>query len=549
MSIKIFLTIAMLLKLTLGDELIVTTKYGQIFGSYEESTGNRVFLGIPYASPPTGSLRFKPPQPPASWAPTILKALQFGPWCLQKLDTSKKASAAAKLSEDCLYLNIWTPPNVSGPLPVMVWINGSFFKLGTSSDPIFSGNNISKQGNVIVVTLNYRLGAFGFFASESLSKEDPNWPTSGNYGLLDQNMALQWVRENIGAFGGDPENVTLFGQSAGSFSICYHILMPKSKGLFKRAILQSGSCSYPVEVKGKQTNNIAVHQDFQSTLQEHLKFMKDLGCSDISCVRNRSDGEIKYFQDSFSFKFWPSIDGVVIPGDPLTLFKNGSYNKVDILIGTTLDDGSIYSLSYSYKQFESYIEVLFPNHYKRVLEIYPESTYKTGLKAFSQMWTDNYFVCPGRSLLNSLTANNGTAYQYVFAYPPSYMTEDDRLRYGAYHGAENTFVFNYPFDNNFNLNKQPFTKDELVLSSQMIDLWTSFAKTGIPSSSSSLINWDKFNNVDQSYIKLNIKELKIEKNLSKAMCDIYDEILNTSGTSFLQPLISMTLLMILIIFS
>lgn len=524
----LILSIASILNLFLSQDLIVSTNYGDIAGFYDEQTGNRNFLGIPYASPPIGPYRFKPPQPMSRWDHT-LKADKFGASCNQVKNKYISDSVVANQSENCLFLNVFTPSNTNttSPLAVMVWIHGGAFKSGSTTEPEYNANNLSKQTNVIVVSLNYRLGIFGFFASENLTKEDPEWNSSGNYGLLDQNMALLWVKENIAFFGGDPENITLFGESAGSFTICFHMLMPKSKGLFKRAILESGSCALPIGSQEKSLNRVVFYQDALSTYERFSKIPEGVGCHDknMTCMRNISQEEIVNYQNSNTLDFLPYVDGVIVPGDPYQMFKNGLYHKVEVIIGTTLNEGTYFSENITYDEFVNRVKFFFPVHYSKILEFYPLSIYKSSYYALSQLLTDNIFLCPTRNFLKSLSANNSTAYQYLFVAVPSFLTDEDKLSWGSFHSSELQYVFNQPLNNWFNKNNSDFTKDDLVLSDQIMDFWSSFAKTGTPSSSRSLVEWDKFTISDQNYIKLNATELKIEKNLSESICDFYESLI------------------------
>ena len=217
---------------TSGDELRVATESGVVHG--EKDGTIRHFLGIPYAAPPVGPLRWKPPQRAPAWQGTR-DATVVGTQCPQTLSYS-----GASYDEDCLFLNVWTPSGAHD-LPVMVWLHGGAFIFGSGGDKYYDGSKLAQHG-VVVVTINYRLGVLGFLAHPALDVEDPSFPSSGNYGLLDQEAALAWVQRNIAAFGGDPKQVTLFGESAGGFSTCVQYLSSHTAGLFERAIAESGLC-------------------------------------------------------------------------------------------------------------------------------------------------------------------------------------------------------------------------------------------------------------------------------------------------------------------
>lgn len=546
-----YICLILLIQQCLTQTVKVTTKYGDIVGSIDKSTSNRVFLGIPYAKPPVGSLRFKPPQSPDSWAPKSLDALKISPICIQAYDTYISEDLLKTQSEDCLYLNVWAPQNTIEPLAVMVWIHGGTLKTGGTAEPYYTGNNLAKYGNVVVVSINYRLGILGFLSSDMLSKEDPNWPTSGNYGLLDQNLALKWVKDNIQAFGGDPNKVTIFGESAGAYSVCFHLLMPMSKGLFQRAILQSNSCSYPmIKDESKRANKMLFAVDPTSAKSKSAGYISGLKCSDTTCLRSKSADEIKIFQYSFKtdFLLWAYIDGVVLPDDPAILFKNGNYNKVDIIIGHTLNEGTFFGMNFpSYKEFNQFLTFAFPLHNTQVANFYPQSEYKSANDAYIQLSTDFDFMCPTRSLAKYISSNGGSAYVYLFASVPSFLSSQDKITYGAFHMAEILYVFNYPFGFFLNKNNSPFTQDEILLSNQMMDFWVSFAKNGVPTSSNTNVKWEKFTTADTNYMRFDVKSLSLQKNLKNEICDLYEltvSTINNSGSYIVMPSLFFALFMI-----
>jgi para-nitrobenzyl esterase len=368
-----------------------------------------------------------------------------------------------------------------------------------------------------------------------LSKEDPNWPTSGNYGLLDQNLALRWVKDNIQGFGGDPNKVTIFGESAGAYSVCFHLLMPLSKGLFQRAILQSNTCSYPmVKDENKRANKLPFTMDPTSAKKNSAGYISGLKCSDTTCLRNKSAEEIKNFQYSFKldFQLWAYIDGVVLPDDPITLFKSGNFNKVDIIIGQNLNEGSFFRKNFSsYKEFNDFLKSVFPLHYTQVANFYQQSDYKSANDAYIQMLTDFDFMCPNRSLAKYISANGGSSYVYLFVHLPSYLSNQDKITYGSFHMAEIMHVFNSPFGFFLNKNNSPFTQDEIILSNQMMDFWSSFAKNGVPTSSNTNVKWEKFTSADTNYMRFDVKSLSIQKNLKNDICDLYELTVSTLNNS------------------
>jgi para-nitrobenzyl esterase len=260
---------------------IVKTDKGQVEGTTSTDAKIRIFKGIPYAAPPVGDLRWKAPQPAASWD-GIRKAVDFGPRCMQNNIYGDMVFRDKGPSEDCLTLNVWTPAgSADAHLPVMVWIYGGGFVAGGTSEPRQDGENLSRKG-VVVVSMNYRLGIFGFFALPELAKESGH-DAAGNYGLLDQTAALQWVRDNIAAFGGDPNNVTIFGESAGSFSVSAQMASPVAKDLFHKAIGESGAFF----------GNSLRAKSLSDSEDADAKFVREkLGTDSLAALRAKSSEEI-----------------------------------------------------------------------------------------------------------------------------------------------------------------------------------------------------------------------------------------------------------------
>lgn len=300
----------------------VATDRGVVEG--EALDGYDRFLGIPFATPPVGPLRFQPPQPAAPWQ-GIRDATQFSKRCIQ----APRGQTRDEFSEDCLYLNVFVPHQRVQPLPVMVEIYGGGFTIGAAND--YNGDAIAKSGDVIVVTLNYRLGPFGFLALPELSAEGAQ-AGSGNYGLLDQQAALQWVHKNIAAFGGDPGNVTIFGESAGGMSVCAHLTARGSRGLFQRAISQSGFCG----VKGTQPHD---------ALERGAKFAKGVGCEPgpavIACLRSKSADALQAGTSAMGV-FYPVWDGLVLPPNEIGALRAGNFAHVPVIMGGTRDEASIF---------------------------------------------------------------------------------------------------------------------------------------------------------------------------------------------------------------
>jgi para-nitrobenzyl esterase len=316
---------------------LVTTSSGAVQGVDRGSSC--AFLGIPFAAPPVGGLRWKPPQPAASWAPATLNAAATPPSCPQ---VNPPGTAETQGNEDCLTLNIWTPdPAPASPAPVIVWIHAGAFIAGSASAPAHDGQKMAARTGAVVVAVNYRLGPFGFLGHAALTAEDAAYPSSGNYGLLDQRAALAWVRDHIAAFGGNPNNVTIAGQSAGAHSVSLHVVSPRSAGDFARAIMQSGYAStrWPTRAAAESIGN-----DFAVALK----------CTDPSqvlpCMRSRTRDEVllampsgqQQFAETTRVSWSPVVDGLDIPDQPRRLYENGSFNHVPVIVGATRDEGWAY---------------------------------------------------------------------------------------------------------------------------------------------------------------------------------------------------------------
>jgi para-nitrobenzyl esterase len=316
-----------------GPVTSATTDLGSVQGALA-SNGTIAFKGIPYAAPPTGDLRFLPPRPARPWTGTR-KAIRFGPAEVQPPDPLT-GSGAQPQSEDCLTLNIWTPRLDSSHRPVMLWIHGGGFANGAGSDPIYDGASLAKRGDVVVVTINYRLGPFGFLYLRDAG--GPEYAQSGNLGLLDQIAAIKWVRDNASSFGGDGTSITVFGESAGSMSVCTLMGMPGAKGLFRRAIAESGAANLLRDTRGAAAVT--------------AQFMKAAGVTDVAGLRKLTARQMVAAETSMSkgrvgaeMQFGPVIDGAAVPLSPLDAIKGGSAAGVDLMIGTNLDEVRLWTLA------------------------------------------------------------------------------------------------------------------------------------------------------------------------------------------------------------
>ncbi|HEX5471319.1 MAG TPA: carboxylesterase family protein [Lacipirellulaceae bacterium] len=449
----------------------IPTEYGPLRGVVKD--GIREYLGIPFAAPPIGDLRWRPPQPHKKWT-EVRDATNFGNRCPQL----SRGSVAG--SEDCLSLNVFAPLNVSPnpPAPVMVWIHGGAMEVGDGSD--YPAASLVKQG-VIVVTINYRLGTLGFFAVPSLDKGEQ----FGNYGLLDQEFALTWVKNNISKFGGDSDNITVFGQSTGGGSALALMASPAAKGLFEKAIIQSPARSMHLRLN---------QPSLKSVVARSAKVAKAVGCEQLraSCLRAVSARELIKQNVSYPTAF--ILTGTnVFPQTYQAAFESGRFNRVPVIIGNVRDERTF---RYGLRQGRAPTSTLTAEGYKAelhssfgesadaVLGKYPLQDYGSPTRALSAATSDAYMICRSH-VLNKILSKWVPVYAYEFAdrtAPVGLPTVS--FTYGAYHTGEIAYLFHGYKDLKLN-------SLQMTLSSQMISYWTTFAKTGDPNSAESP-NWPRY---------------------------------------------------------
>jgi para-nitrobenzyl esterase len=441
---------------------IVSTDKGVVRGIYASDA--REFLGIPYAAPPTGALRWQPPRPASPWA-GVRNATRPGSMCAQ---TGNLATGVITTStaEDCLYLNVYTPASASRRLlPVMMWIHGGAFTGGAGS--IYDGAVLAAKGDVIVVTINYRLSAFGFLDLPALRTG------SGDYGLLDQQAALRWVRRNAMAFGGNPRDVTEFGESAGAASVCDNMASPGAAGLFVRAIAESG-CLLPGPT-------------VQAAQQEGTTLAAKLGCASQAtaavCLRAKPASEILRAETGMGWA--PAAGTPALPAAPATAFATGRYNRVPLLQGTNLDEGRFFvGLLYdgfghpiTAAQYPLIIQASFGASAPAVLARYPLSAYASPDLAYARVLTDSAFSCPALQADNLAARSGVYAYEFSDPNPPDDLPITFTFPLGAAHSTELQYVFQrIPYLDTV----PPFTPAQLGLSGQIISYWSRFAATGNP---------------------------------------------------------------------
>lgn len=435
---------------------------GEIQGVVKNGVAS--FKGIPFAAPPIGALRWKPPQPVKPWS-GVRKADDFGPAPMQNRAASLLMGGWSPVSEDCLYLNVWTAAtNADEKLPVMVWIYGGGFMIGMTSVPVYDGTKLAEKG-VVLVSVAYRVGPFGFLAHPELSRESGKG--SGCYGLQDQVAGLRWVKDNIARFGGDPSRVTIFGESAGGASVSLLTVVPAAKGLFHRAIAESGSVMAPARLV-----------PLPSAEQAGQKFLAQLGATNLASARALSAQEIQKAIKGISLgQFGPVPDGDFLPGQPYELFDAGQFNDTPILIGINSDEGAWFVKlafpSATSEGFEKQVRDVFGPAAENLLRAYPHSTPAETHKSCKEVlrdWAMGWPTCAWAEL-QSRKAHH-PAYVYYFDHRNS--TSPD----GAIHGAEIAYVFR-------NLTAwlgapTPPLPEDVALSELMSSCWVNFARTGDP---------------------------------------------------------------------
>lgn len=458
------------------DPTEIETNFGIVKGAIKD--GLLVFKGIPFAKPPVGELRWSAPQPPDSWEGVKLTT-KYGPAPIQGNDTTSK-------SEDCLYLNIWTPAKtMDEKIPVLVWIYGGGFSFGSTSEPVYNGAALAKKG-IILVSIAYRVGQLGFLAHPELSAENPN-KVSGNYGILDQIAGLKWVQENIAAFGGDPDKVTIFGESAGGISVSMLCASPLAEGLFQGAISQSGGSFGPTRETTYPGENM---KTLEKAEKDGEQYLQKAGVSTISELRSLAVDNIPMGMGMGSA--WPITDGYVIPDDQHKLYQAGNYNDVPVLIGYNSDEGASFIREENPEEFIKNVEKRYGEFADDLLKAYPvaeESIPKTA----RDLMRDAAFGWHTWSWAN-LQSKTGKSkvYYYYFDQHPEYPKDSPKYGYGSPHGQEVAYVFN-----NLDPSNAETTDSDLAISEAMATYWTNFAKSGNPNGEG-LPNWPNYNQEQQS---------------------------------------------------
>ncbi len=499
--------------------MLVNTRQGLVDGRRE---GVYAFKGIPYATPPVGKLRWRPPQPAAAWQDT-LQADAYGCACPPDRPTKEKTS------EDCLSLNIWTPDTSrQANLPVMVWIHGGGFQRGSSQK---DGTALARLG-AVVVSINYRLGIFGFLAHPQLTEESPH-QSSGNYGLLDQLAALRWVQENIRAFGGDPRRVTVFGESAGATSIGYLLVSPLAKGLFQRAILQSPSRLAMPDVHLRDNHQgLTAQETVGLQITKDIERFRRLSTEEIIKAGNQAtdqffgQGKVGVRPESPVHRpearerpWWAFADGWIVPEDVSGRLAAGKIIPVPLLLGINAGEGSKFVENLPIRTaaaYRSYLAQTYPPAGALFYQHYPASSPAEIQEAVSQLITDAMFLYGTRAVARAAVRQDVAVYFYEF----SRVAPGRRASgLGAYHGAEIVYVFGEMS------NRKKFDAQDRKLSATMMQAWVNFATTGNPNGEG-VPGWPAYTMQQEPYLEFG-DTIRIRKDIPQEKLKIFEQVFQT----------------------
>lgn len=469
-----------------SNPLVVKTDKGKVRGFYTPDHQVRQFEGIPYAAPPVGDLRWQPPQPAARWK-GVRDATAFGARCMQAHIYPDMRFRDPGPSENCLNLNVWTPAHAKkGKLPVMVWIFGGGYMAGSTSEPRQDGQFLAHR-NVVVVSMNYRLGIFGFFALPALAAESPHH-AAGNYGLMDQNAALQWVRRNIARFGGNPDNITLFGESAGSFSVSTLMASPLSRDSFQKAIGESGGAFYSGGLP---------YLPLAKAEARDAKFAQAAFGTD-NLVKLRAIPAQKLLTEAMAeskkehVMFAPVVDGWFLPKSVPAIYAAGDQAHIPLLAGWNHDEAraavTFANPPVTAASFRAKAQKLFGARAAEFLKLYPANTNAKAVQSAGDFASDQFIVfSTWRWLEAQVKTGEAPVYHYRFDLKPP----PDKFHpagSGAFHSDDIEYVFG-------TLDSRPgavWRPEDRELSSQIQQYWTNFARTGNPNGAG-LPNWPQYN--------------------------------------------------------
>ncbi|MCB0628241.1 MAG: carboxylesterase family protein [Saprospiraceae bacterium] len=504
----------------------VSTQYGPVTG---QMNGNLYeFLGIPYAAPPVGTLRWKPTIPPESWTGPIT-AHQFPPKCPQKNFDQGDTTGVVEGEEDCLYLNVWSP-DISANLPVMVFIHGGGNQAGSTSEiaggtEIYYGKNMAERGNVVLVTIQYRLGPLGYLVHPGLEVENSD-EVAGNYGVMDQIFALQWVQDNISGFGGDPDNVTIFGESGGGVNVGNLLTTQMAAGLFHKAIIESALPGVEPYDTTKAKGITFVDGFTQTgTDAEKITYMRSLSADSlVSGLEHPIQGGIVQ-------QHWrPTLDHRIFQDFPEAMFQTGNFNKVPLMLGSNSDEMSLSAPQTVYPfMVTALVNTAIPPQYRsQALALYPPgATNEEARQSFVAILTDAQFTNSIRRTARCISKNQTEpVWRYFFTHThnPNIPTIGEL---GAYHGIELFYVFN-TWENSPLAVGSWYTDADEQVEDFCLRYWTNFARSGDPNGSG-LPNWPSYDAATDCYLKINETPDGTQCGLRTTECDFWDEVSAYAG--------------------
>lgn len=470
-----------------NDDTIRVTG-GLISGAADAQSGVIAYKGIPFAAPPVGNLRWKAPQPVIPWA-GIKKCDSFGPSPMQPkpvpfmVYTPEFLIPEKPISEDCLYLNVWTKAHEGEKKPVFVWIYGGGFTSGGTAVPIYDGEAMAKKG-IIFVSINYRVGVFGFLANAWLTKEAP-YHASGNYGLLDQIAALKWIKQNIAAFGGDPDNVTIDGQSAGSMSVNCLVASPLAKGLFNKAIAESGSL---------MIHNPDIPQNDLSAAEEQgAKAAEAVHAQSLEALREVPAEALLKVQARYS----PIVDGYVLPEPIYKIFAENKENHTPLITGWNADESFVFGFK-TKEQFIAQAKKQYGTDADEFLKYFPANTGEEAKRSQIKLSRDMIFAASGYKWATTESAQN-QAPVYVYNFDRKLPATPEYAKYGAFHTGEVAYVMN-----NLKFLHRPWEPADHQLATMMSSYWINFIRNGNPNSKG-LPHWPAFTPETQRAMVFDVK--------------------------------------------
>ena len=494
---------------------VMTVETGRLAGA-PSPLGEEVMVyrGVPFAAPPVGGLRWRPPEPPAAWE-GVRDATEAAPACMQNpLPAAVQTfydAGVDRMDEDCLYLNVWTAAEPDDRAPVLVWIHGGGLSIGNGADITYDGTRLAQRG-VVLVTINYRLGAFGYLAHPLLSAESGHG-ASGNYGLLDQVAALGWVQRNIAAFGGDPTRVTIFGESAGSWSVNQLMATPLARGLFHAAIGESGGGFGPRGGAAPRAEIEAAGERFVEAL------LGDGAAPSLEAMRAATADAVQAVAPDL-VRSTANVDGWVFPDTVYDIFAAGRQADVPVIVGSNADEMTMLGGAAGAETVEQYRETIrneYGEHADALLETFPAETDEEARQARMASGTDATFGWEMRTWARMMETVPSSAYLYFFSRVPPAADAD---RYGAYHTAEIPYVFD-----NFGVSPHPYanrdyTDTDRRLSDILASYWVNMAATGDPNGEG-LPDWPAYD--PEADAALHIGDtIIVERGIRKERLDFFD---------------------------